>query len=250
MIRYICIIWIVCLLGVNHLLAGDESSRLQSAVAMYEAGEWQSALKEFESLSREFQKPDLYLYVGNCHVNLGDHTQALVWYFKGLQLDAENAELKHNIGVVREKLGLPARMDQLRSIKGVFMNLIGHVSLDTHRLIWVTCFCIVFGIMIFSLVCHRYPFKYGWLLLLFACLWLIQAGIVYVRHKDISMPSGIVRSKDTALRYGPSLRETEVVALPRGIYFRVVAKTDGGWYHVVIEDGKKGWVYENDLLFI
>lgn len=59
-------------------------------------------------------------------------------------------------------------------------------------------------------------------------------------------PSGFVMASRAYVRQGPSLESPPLTLLPRGTKVTLVAE-EGGWYRVLLKDGRQGWMHMSTL---
>ena len=76
----------------------DVRSSVDSAQALYDAGDYAAALPLFEEAGQAFPlDADLAYNLGNCFTRLGELGEARLYFERALLLDPNNADAKHNL---------------------------------------------------------------------------------------------------------------------------------------------------------
>jgi uncharacterized protein YgiM (DUF1202 family) len=70
---------------------------------------------------------------------------------------------------------------------------------------------------------------------------VLDAGVLWLRYRDLNRPMGVVTAPKVRVRYGPSPDETEAFVLHEGARFRVYRRSSG-WSQIRLSDGKSGWI--------
>ena len=103
--------------GISIALASP-TSEYQDSVDKLRAGEYQSAEVQLNSLLEEgVYDPMVCLALGNAHYRQQEWGAAYGSFRRGLMLEPRNADLRHNLAVVEEKLGLQPSSPALLSVK-------------------------------------------------------------------------------------------------------------------------------------
>ncbi len=225
--------------GVHPLWAGEAKTSWEvdfvTGNSAYESGDYESAKKEYlQALKLANPVPfELYYNLGNTYFKLGQYPKALLYYLKAYKINPLDTDVRFNLKVVRDRLGLtgnPALVSWLAPLREDLLALV--FSLSFWSLVWV-------------FLSRLSPAKRLTLGLLLACLAVVSLGLGVLVRGYRSQDYALVMEK-TGLYAGPSQGESQIAVVRPGVELRVLAD-QGRWVEVKTTSGVVGWVEKDKI---
>lgn len=215
-------------------------------VEAYRAGNYERAAAEFSQLVHEgVHEPDVFFNLANARFRQGALPDAIVNYERVLRLEPNHREARENlamaVGKTRRALGKaePGNWDQ-----ALFFWRHG---LPEAFSFWgaLTLWAVAWGLLIFRRYRPRPYLRRSALVCGALGLILLGAYAAKQRPSDLAVAS----SPRIPARYGSDDRDSVHFELYAGD--RVQVETSrSGWTRVRTPDGKRGWVHDEQLLFV
>jgi len=242
---------IALLLARGHAAAapdGGSSAAFRHACDLYEKGDFDSALREFQAVKASgIENAALYYNIGNCYYRQGQLGRAVAGYRRALMLAPRDADAKTNLALIRAAVGntdstlaavpaavtsLPLRFFSARQYQWVF-----------YLAYYVAAAC--FLAVLFLRGRLRRIGIYGLVAALVVggiALALSEYGISKYR----AATDGVVVRDRAPLKSGPGDAFQEIATLPDGLELKVRAKS-GIWVEVQLSSGDVGWLRDDTL---
>ena len=228
--------------------AGAERQLLQSAQTAYEATDYQAALKQYEALSQlGIDSPYLAYNIGNCHMRLGQVPQALARYRQAAYDLPRNANVRANLRLARQEVrDAPPPPGPPVWLRGF---LFWHFALNPQELFYLAAVVhwLWFGIIVALPALRRRPALAGLqrpLLLSVGSLWLLLLGSL-AWHTWLPGRVAVIVQPQAAVHTGSGSDTAIRFRLSQGAEAEI-RRQSGSWLHVVVSDGREGWIYKSD----
>lgn len=215
----------------------DIRSSLDSAKALYDAGDYAAALPLFEESSQAFPlDANLAYNLGNCYTRLGEFGEARLYYERALLLDPNNADAEHNLQWIGVRLS-DAVVDPTDNL---FQWLGSTFRTFTASENWLTILVLALVTTIGLLVLRRWrkpELNWRWPFTT-TMISLVLAGVYW-----ISLPGSdtvVVTSKNSYGYSEPSSNSKRILLLSEGSAARL-HKSSEGWFFLELGDGRLAW---------
>ena len=237
------------LILINSILFSQSPDSLfHLANGYYVNEEFENAIIKYEQLAQIYENEDLYLNLGNSYFKIGQLGNAIWAYEKGYLLSPRDNDINYNLKFVRNQI-----RDRIIAPDDFFIIALYRSIINKFTLIDLI---MIFGLMLlilsFLFVLHwnkKLSDKlYSILNTTLLIVLVITSGILLDKYWDVSdQEYGVVTSISLDVRSSPISRgENIVFVIHEGTKFDIINKQEG-WYEISLLDGKKGWVFSNDV---
>lgn len=229
------------------------AQRYREGLASYREARYREAMEVFQRLIADgYVSLDLYYNLGNAAYKNGDLGLSVLSYERALVLDPGNADVTHNLNVVRARL-----RDRIEPIPLLFFlrwwndlktasrpEALFHWSLGFFTLFAAAAF-VFFGIR--QVTARRIALVAGVLLLGASVVTLtmsLQRTADIEAHRD-----AVVMRSEVPVRSAPDATGVESFLIHEGLKVRILDTRDG-LYRIRLDDGKTGWIEQSALVRI
>ncbi len=223
----------------------------RSGVEAYTAGDYASALKDFEDVRETgLMSKELYYNLGNSYLRSGEIAQAILWYERACRLDPSDADIRYNLEYARALT--QDRIDEVPEMffqqwrRGVCYLLpsnawavIGLVSLA----LMVAC------VLLFLLGSTAGRRKLGFFLgIAFLVVALLGWDFAqWQRSEALRQDMAIVMKPVSSVKSSPSADGAkDLFILHEGTRVRILDNV-GGFSNIELADGRQGWIPASEI---
>jgi tetratricopeptide (TPR) repeat protein len=227
---------------------GEINSLFDEACGLYEASEFEGALRIFESIvSSGVRHPAVYYNLANCYYQQGEIGKAVANYRRARLLSPRDEDVRANLAFLRSSIG--------------FQDTTGSFGLDRVARIpreiaspkeWRLVFYVAYylgilcflGVLFLSGGARRQALRALSVLIVVAIVaWVIaEHGLSRFTNPD----EGVVVIDRSEFMSGPGAAFDELARLPDGVEVELRARS-GIWVEVQLQTGEIGWVREQNL---
>ena len=241
------ILLLLALLLTPQLLHAATKAEADSA---YTRGEFQEAIKGYESLLKKGASAELYYNLGNAYYRTENITRAVLNYERALQLSPGDADIRFNLQIARSKT-----IDKIVPESEMFFvtwyrSLVNIMSVDgwgRTALVSLALVIILFLVYLFSarVWMQKVGFFGGFALLLLFALsnffaWQQRNNLLYRKSAIVVVSSVTVKST-------PAQNGTDLFILHEGTKVDITDGSMKDWREIRLADGKKGWIESKKL---
>jgi len=229
---------------LSSLLAIDAESLMQSGNRLYEQGEYEQAVREYEKiLSADIHSASLHYNAGCAYFNLKMYGQAILHFEKANLLKPRDPDIEHNLKFAR--LFLKDRFDVPEPMPLVkwFRNARSSLSLRELRNTEVFMFLLVVGLIL----AHRFlagRMDMGLLnplIIIALVLFILTTGWLVDRSLIERSNHAVVLVKEMEITSAPVPGSSTLFVIHEGSSGEILNTTDS-WYEIRLPDGKAGWI--------
>ena len=240
LIRTLSLVIGLFLLAGGHYLWANEAKgswevNFVTGNSAYESGDYESAKEEYLQALKlaDPVRFELYYNLGNAYFKLGQYPLALLYYLKAYKANPLDADVRFNLRVVRERLGLTGDSALVSWLAPLRLDLLALVfSLSFWLLVWVS-------------LSRLSPAKRLTLGLLLASFAIVSLGLALLVKGYRSQDYALAIEK-AGLYAGPSQGESQIAVVRPGVELRVLAD-QGEWVEVRTNSGVVGWVEKDKI---
>lgn len=244
--RIFILFFALCSLSV---FADDFQQQWVAAEGYYKDGDYRNAAIAYEQLLQgERHSAELYYNLGNSYFKNGQIGLAVLNFEKALVLEPSMEDAEYNLNVAKARA-----LDRIQSVPTFFL------------VNWVEGFGAIFSsntwaVMALVFLSIAAAGALAWLLLggalrragftslivggVFAVVSFLYSAAAY--DTMVNSTRGVVLKAATVVRQSPDASSGEAFTIHEGTGFEIVGRS-GDWCDIVIADGKRGWIFCNDI---
>ena len=229
-------------------------SLFRSGVEAYTAGDYASALKDWQDVQATgLMSKELYYNLGNACFKDSQIAPAILWYERALRLDPSDADVRYNLEYARA-----LTQDKIEEIPEIFFEQWGHslcylLPSDIWAIIGLVFLALFVGCVLLFLLGstsgrRRLGFFAGIVTLLVAFLGWDFAQ--WQRQEAQRQDLAIVMRPVTSVKSSPSESSAkDLFILHEGTRVKILDNV-GSFTQIEIADGRQGWIPIADLEII
>jgi len=247
------VLFILLFLFVSSLFPQGTEELFSSANKFYQQKEYNKALHLYTELINEgYEGVSLFYNTGNTYYRLGKTGYAILYYEKALRLSPGDEDIQHNLS-----LAYARTTDKLSEFPSFFIfkiweDLLGLFSLTG----WVYVTYILYILLILATAGYlmlkdplrqKYSFLGG---LVIAAIFIFSTAILIVKlNSEVSTKKGVVVEQASSVKLSPDEGSNDAFVVHEGLKIKLEDRV-GEWYKIRLEDGKTGWIQEEDIRII
>ena len=221
----------------------------RSGVEAYTAGDYASALQDWEELrSAGLVSKELYYNLGNAYFKTEEIAPAILWYERALRLDPSDADIRYNLEFARSRT-----QDRIDEVPEIFFEAWGHkmcylLPSDTWAVLSLVFLAATVALALLFLLgstSGRRGFFAGIVTLLLAFLgWdFAQWQRTEARRQD----TAIVMRAVSSVKSSPSADTAkDLFILHEGTRVKLLDSVSS-YSNIELSDGRQGWILTKDI---
>ena len=242
--RYVIMLAIISLASSFSPLTSKAASKA-AADSAYVNGNYQEAIKGYESLLKQGASAELYFNLGNAYYRTENITRAVLNYERALLLSPGDGDIRFNLQIARSKT-----IDKIVPESEMFFvtwyrSLVNMMSVDgwgRMALISLAIVIVLFLVYLFSarVWVQKLGFFGGIVLLL---LFVLSHFFAWQQRQQLLYRQGaIVVTPSVAVKSSPAQNGTDLFILHEGTKVVIADSSMKNWREIRLADGKKGWI--------
>ena len=242
--RYVIMLAIISLASGFSPLTSKAASKA-AADSAYVNGNYQEAIKGYESLLKQGASAELYFNLGNAYYRTENITRAVLNYERALLLSPGDGDIRFNLQIARSKT-----IDKIVPESEMFFvtwyrSLVNMMSVDgwgRMALISLAIVIVLFLVYLFSarVWVQKLGFFGGIVLLL---LFVLSHFFAWQQRQQLLYRQGaIVVTPSVAVKSSPAQNGTDLFILHEGTKVVITDSSMKNWREIRLADGKKGWI--------
>jgi len=230
-------------MGLQAFAANNDAALWQQANQLYTQKNYESAAGIYESLLKGNDgNARLHYNAGNAYYRLNKIGLAVLHYEKAAHLEPSNKEINDNLLLAKSKV-----QDNMQETNPIFFvawwNALNHaVSVDTWAILSLIVFLAVLSLLYVARVKkENFPNAGRWISLSIVVL-LLCGSMAWISYNEFADPGkAVVTSTNAVFLQSPQGNGKVIGSLPEGLVIEITGKQNG-FYNVVLQNGKSGWV--------
>jgi len=246
-------IFIFLILLTTILTAGELENLFQKGNEHYLKGEYQEAVKVFESISEKgYQGESLYYNLGNAYMRIGKIGLAILYYEKAGKFSPSDEDIVHNLKFANTKI-----VDKIETLPRFFIfdwweNLLALFSVKGWTYTAYLFYLIILGSVGYyyfarSLKAQRSAFYTGIISAFFLILTMVL--LLVNLNRELNYKYGIVVESVVVTKFSPDQNSKDAFIVHEGLKVTAEDKVND-WIKIKLIDGKVGWLNEKNLRII
>ena len=246
MILLISISLASCLIPLSsHALTKAEAD------SSYVRGEYQQAIKEYESLLKNGASADLYYNLA--YYRTENITKAVLNYERALLLSPSDRDIRFNLQMARSKTIDKITPEQEMFFITWYRSLVNLASVDgwARTALWALALAIVLALLyLFS--DRIWLRKVGFFGALFLIAIFVFSNIFAHQQKEllVNRKGAIVTASSVTVKSTPDKKGTDLFILHEGTKVTITDSSMREWKGVRLADGKEGWIETKQIELI
>ncbi|PWB68271.1 hypothetical protein C3F09_11945 [candidate division GN15 bacterium] len=240
---------LLCLVALTTVAAPkDEFAR---ANEQYKEKQYDAAIAGYQSiLTQGYESAPVYFNLGNAYFKKGDLGNAILNYMRARRLDPTDDDIKGNLEFARRLTSVQMEGVTINPINSFFESITSSYRLST--LAWLSS-------LLFIIVIALLAVRYGLPIIhpviktaLVATLVLLVAASYLTTFKyrhDYLTRRAVIIAAQSEVRTGPSEQSDLELQGEPGLVVEVLAET-GGYYNVLFENQRRGWIRKESVAII
>lgn len=223
------------------------------ADSSYVRGEYQQAIKEYESLLKNGASADLYYNLGNAYYRTENITKAVLNYERALLLSPSDRDIRFNLQMARSKTIDKITPEQEMFFITWYRSLVNLASVDgwARTALWALALAIVLALLyLFS--DRIWLRKVGFFGALFLIAIFVFSNIFAHQQKEllVNRKGAIVTASSVTVKSTPDKKGTDLFILHEGTKVTITDSSMREWKGVRLADGKEGWIETKQIELI
>lgn len=231
----------------------------------YEKGDYQQAVKDYESLIKSgYETPELFYNLGSAYYQLQEYGRAYAFFSKAQTQNPRDSDIQHNLELAKNRLASSTERVPQQNFVG-FLNQIvsfqSYLSDSERNLIFIVLFTLLsFFLFLNGLQIHKgqspkFKISTNLLLILFFCwsftMFASRPGINGSRVFSLNSQArkikpAIIIDNQTKIYSGAGKEFQVVSVLDSGTELEALDTKDN-WIKIALPAGRVGWVSSNSI---
>ncbi len=231
----------------------SEGTIFQQGNEYYQQKQYDKAIETYQKLVQSgYEGASLYYNLGNAYYRRGKVGFAILYYEKALKLSPGDDDIIHNLDIANLKI-----IDKVESFPEFFLfqwweGLLSFFSSSG----WTITAYIFYLVLIFSIGCYFFvmnPLRQKIILvtgLVALFLFVATAVLLTVKlNRELNAKDGIIVENTVNVKISPDFGSNDAFIVHEGLKVALEDKVDN-WIKVRLQDGKIGWVPDEDVKII
>ncbi len=251
--KYILILTTILTFSVSTLSGQSVQHLFEQANQAYQNQDFQAALEFYqEILKQNLESGELYFNLGNVYYRLNNPAPARLYYEKAARLLPGDEAVQTNIGLLKSRL-----TDQIEETPRFFLDqwlMRVLYLLSLNRLLWIFALLWVGLLLIWLWHLYLVKFRQGTSIRSAALVFSVIAGLVLLVTGarlmiDQNRQEAVIMAAAVTVHTAPGAPSTEAFVLHEGTKVSILRRQDK-WLEIRLNDGKTGWLPEENLIKI
>lgn len=231
-----------------NLFAHEADSLFIKANSYFEQEKFVLAVDTYEELLNSVEHADLYYNLGNAYYRMGEIGNAVWAYEKGLQFEPGNDDIKYNLDLVNtrviDRITLPKGFPLLEWYNA-FKNSQTFINLLTYAIVFILAAGLFYVLGQFQFLSNKVTTR---IFVLFFCFSIVLHGISLDKYWDLTAKKeGVIIQSLVNVYSVPAYRDEMIVFKIHEGLKAEVTQVQEDWTEIILLDGKKGWIPNNEL---
>ncbi|WP_369699751.1 BatD family protein [Prevotella sp. P6B4] len=233
-------------------MAANAATKAEADSA-YVNGNYQEAIKGYESLLKNGASAEIYYNLGNAYYRTENITRAVLNYERALLLSPGDGDIRFNLQIARSKT-----IDKIVPESEMFFvtwyrSLVNLMSVDGWARTALVALVLVIGLFLVYLFSGRVWMQKVGFFGGFALLALFVVSNIFAwqqRQQLLYRQSAIVVAPSVTVKSTPAQNGTDLFILHEGSKVVITDSSMKNWREIRLADGKKGWLESKKIEMI
>ncbi len=244
---------ILFLLFLTVSVIAQPDSFLKQGNQYYQKQQYDKAIESYDKvLNQGYESAELYYNLGNAYYRKGNLGYAILNFERALKLSPGDEDIQHNLALANSRT-----IDRINTLPDFFIfqwweSFLALLTFSGWVYISYFLYMILLGIIIFYFFTRRpdnqrLAFFSGTAILFLLAVSISISVIKY--NREFNIKNGIVVEPSATAKLSPDPDGNDAFVIHEGLKVRIEDKV-ANFYRIRLQDGKLGWLPENDLKII
>ncbi len=221
------------------------------ANGQYQEKQYDAAIAGYQSiLTQGYESAPVYFNLGNAYFKKGNLGNAILNYMRARRLDPTDDDIRGNLEFAKRLTSVQLEGVALNPVSNLFDSMTSSYRLST--LAWLSSLLFIIVVVLlavrFGMAIYHPLIKPG----LVVALVLLAASSYLTTFKyrhDFLTRRAVIIAAQSQVRTGPSEQSDFELQGEPGLVVEVLAET-GGYYNVLFENQRRGWIKKESIAVI
>ncbi len=249
-IIFISSLVIMILSASNLSFASEQEDLMKQGNQFYQDKQYEKAIDDYQKvINLGFESTSLYYNLGNAYYRDGKIGLAILYYEKALRLSPGDDDVIHNLTIANTKT-----VDKIDTLPKFFLFQWWESLLAIFSLKGWTNLVYLFYLLLLSSIgfyffakklnYQRYSFFTG----LISAIFLIVTSIFLIinLNRELNVKNAIVIQPTATVKLSPDPSSNDAFIVHEGLKVTELDKVES-WIKIRLQDGKEGWIQQNEI---
>ena len=229
----------------------NADSLFNSAGVKYENRQYASALSDYLKIGQSgYKSAPLYYNIGNCYFKESELGYAVLYYLRAQRLDPTDDDISGNLEFVRQFMPVTLEGVKINPFITFMDSIVSPFTLN--RLAWISSILFILFVLFLCAVIY---FQFGGIFVrsvgyvLVIVLLVSSVMTTYKYRTDYMTVRGVVVAAEAGVYSGPGEDHDFEFNGAAGLIFEI-ERAEGGYYLVIFENKRKGWINKENVEII
>jgi tetratricopeptide (TPR) repeat protein len=235
------------------LLTAQPVTFLEQGNQFYQKQQYDKAIQSYSKVLNEgYESAELYYNIGNSYYREGNLGYAILNYERALKLSPGDEDIQHNLALANTKT-----IDRINTLPEFFLfqwweSFLAILTFSG----WIYLSYVFYLLLLLLIIFYFYTRRPDYQRLAFfsgiAVLFLLAVSVsisVIKYNREFNIKNGIVIEQSATAKLSPDPDSNDAFVIHEGLKVKIEDKVEN-YYRIRLQDGKQGWLPQNDLRII
>ena len=235
------------------LLTAQPVTFLKQGNQFYQNQQYEKAIQSYSKVLNEgYESAELYYNIGNSYYREGNLGYAILNYERALKLSPGDEDIQHNLALANTKT-----IDRINTLPEFFLfqwweSFLAILTFSG----WIYLSYIFYLLLLLLIIFYFYTRRPDYQRLAFfsgiAVLFLLAVSVsisVIKYNREFNIKNGVIVEQSATAKLSPDPDSNDAFVIHEGLKVKIEDKVEN-YYRIRLQDGKQGWLPQNDLRII
>ena len=249
-INFILYLAVISFIASTFSFASEQEDLMKQGNQFYQDKQYEKAIDDYQKIiNLGFESTSLYYNLGNAYYRDGKIGLSILYYEKALRLSPGDDDIIHNLTIANTKT-----VDKIDTLPKFFLfqwweSLLALFTLKG----WTNLVYLFYVLLLVSIGSYffakkpnyqRYSFFSG----LVSALFLIITSVFLIinLNRELNIKNAIVIEPSATVKLSPDPTSNDAFIVHEGLKVTELDKVEN-WIKIRLQDGKEGWIQQNEI---
>lgn len=219
----------------------------------YQKQQYDKAVQAYNKVLNEgYESAELYYNLGNAFYRKGNLGYAILNYERALKLSPGDEDILHNLALANSKT-----IDRINTMPAFFLfqwweSFLAQLTFSGWIYLSYVFYIILLGLIIFYVFTRRPDYQriafFSGIAVVFLLAVTISISMIKY-NREFNIRNGVVVQQSATAKLSPDPDSKDAFVIHEGLKVKVEDKVDN-YFRIRLQDGKLGWLPQNDIKII